>query len=546
MVKRIQDRSLLILFVLSILLSSYSVAQNGPVVIHYGLNDSHSRSWVRESSDGIVGMIYFKRFETSYDTGTLIYKTILPDGSVNVEQIVNGKRLEKSVLLYDSLSKPHIFVATSNDTDQIIKHYFKDENNQWQNEIIVHFYNEGGKFIYELSADKGPDYSFHLLILKTRSDIDSDDYWDAWINSYLYHLTNATGVWEKELVHNYDMAYTYDHHIKISSRQDIKIDNDGYVHVVFGEQINGNGFPDPSRLQYTTNKTGSWIIETALNYDIGTRDEAGWMASLCLDNNGIPYISCMYKKRVSTGSAVFCKLLLLKRLGDAEWHTEVVADHDDGYYASDGRNYTGGLSHLEFDTNNSPRIIFSDIASAHWGVGGTNRLSVGNIRYAYFKDGAWDITTIYRQPLPAGFFDATEMHGMCLIVSDNNDTIRIIGEEMVITAEYQYSSKLVSFAWENLNNIAGNTSTFHYELSQNYPNPFNPDTKINYQILKFSHVTLKVYDVLGNDIATLVNEEKPAGIFEVEFNAAGLSSGIYFYQLKAGSFVETKKMLLLK
>ncbi len=59
-------------------------------------------------------------------------------------------------------------------------------------------------------------------------------------------------------------------------------------------------------------------------------------------------------------------------------------------------------------------------------------------------------------------------------------------------------------------------------------------------------VTLKVYDILGNEVATLVNEEKPAGTYEVEFNASGLPSGVYFYQLKTGSFVETKKMLLLK
>ena len=90
-----------------------------------------------------------------------------------------------------------------------------------------------------------------------------------------------------------------------------------------------------------------------------------------------------------------------------------------------------------------------------------------------------------------------------------------------------------------------------YKLYQNYPNPFNPTTKIKYSIPSIvngqvSSVTLKVYDVLGNEIATLVNEEKPAGEYEVEINAAGLPSGIYFYQLKAGSFFQTKKMVYLK
>jgi hypothetical protein len=95
---------------------------------------------------------------------------------------------------------------------------------------------------------------------------------------------------------------------------------------------------------------------------------------------------------------------------------------------------------------------------------------------------------------------------------------------------------------------------YAYSLSNNYPNPFNPSTTVKYQILEISFVTLKVYDVLGNEITTLVNEEKPAGEYEVEFNAtnlpsrqgSALTSGIYFYQLKAGSFVETRKMVLIK
>jgi hypothetical protein len=83
-------------------------------------------------------------------------------------------------------------------------------------------------------------------------------------------------------------------------------------------------------------------------------------------------------------------------------------------------------------------------------------------------------------------------------------------------------------------------------LEQNYPNPFNPRTTIKYSIPTSSFAQLKVYDVLGNEVATLVNEEKHAGTYEVNFSAEGLTSGIYFYKLSSGSFVNTKKMLLLK
>jgi hypothetical protein len=85
-----------------------------------------------------------------------------------------------------------------------------------------------------------------------------------------------------------------------------------------------------------------------------------------------------------------------------------------------------------------------------------------------------------------------------------------------------------------------------YKLHQNFPNPFNPVTKINWQSPVGSWQTLKVYDVLGNEIATLVDEYKPAGSYGIDFNAVDLPSGVYFYKLQTGSFVETKKMVLLK
>jgi CubicO group peptidase (beta-lactamase class C family) len=92
-----------------------------------------------------------------------------------------------------------------------------------------------------------------------------------------------------------------------------------------------------------------------------------------------------------------------------------------------------------------------------------------------------------------------------------------------------------------------------YMLEQNYPNPFNPSTKIKYSVPQSSQVQIKVFDVLGSEVATLVNEEKNAGNYSVEFNAASIPSGVYFYQLKvypaiggAGDYISTKKMILLK
>lgn len=90
------------------------------------------------------------------------------------------------------------------------------------------------------------------------------------------------------------------------------------------------------------------------------------------------------------------------------------------------------------------------------------------------------------------------------------------------------------------------TTPLEYSLEQNFPNPFNPSTKIRYSIPDAGLVAIKVYDVLGNEVAELVNEQKDAGRYELLYNASNLSSGVYYYQIKSGSFTETKKFMLLK
>jgi len=90
------------------------------------------------------------------------------------------------------------------------------------------------------------------------------------------------------------------------------------------------------------------------------------------------------------------------------------------------------------------------------------------------------------------------------------------------------------------------TGLSNYKLSQSYTNPFNPTTNIGFRIAEFGFVSLKVYDALGKEIATLVNEEKPIGSYEVEFDGTALSSGIYIYRLTSGNFTTSKKLILLK
>ena len=139
--------------------------------------------------------------------------------------------------------------------------------------------------------------------------------------------------------------------------------------------------------------------------------------------------------------------------------------------------------------------------------------------------------SLYKDPCnPFGPFDWSPVHN----ASD------VSGTDMFFKLYGVESSNLTGIADDELN------SPSMFELEQNYPNPFNPSTKISWQSPVSSWQTLKIYDVLGKEVATLVDEYRPSGSYEKEFDASNLPSGTYFYQLNSGLFVETKKMVLLR
>jgi len=118
------------------------------------------------------------------------------------------------------------------------------------------------------------------------------------------------------------------------------------------------------------------------------------------------------------------------------------------------------------------------------------------------------------------------------------------------SGKYKYRLKQIdfngNFKYFDLANEVVIGSPEKFELSQNYPNPFNPVTHLGFGISNLGFVSLKVYDVIGKEITTLINEIKPAGYYEIEFNGSGLPSGIYYYKLEAGSFSQVKKMMIVK
>jgi hypothetical protein len=128
--------------------------------------------------------------------------------------------------------------------------------------------------------------------------------------------------------------------------------------------------------------------------------------------------------------------------------------------------------------------------------------------------------------------------------SINNDITEEIVQEWNGSAWINVDKYTYSYIVTEIENVE--ESVLSYGISNNFPNPFNPSTRIKYFIPTQSYVTIKVFDALGNEIATLVNEEKQTGNYSVEFDASELTSGIYFYRLRAGDYIETRKMMFIK
>jgi len=192
-------------------------------------------------------------------------------------------------------------------------------------------------------------------------------------------------------------------------------------------------------------------------------------------------------------------------------------------------------------------VIFDGTTYHSWYSGTTEGFIKWRVGYATSSDGIdWEKDTLNNPVLNVGPFGSWDNASAwsCSVIFDTVYKMWYSGGAIGSgRIGYAYDTTVVSV--ETIYDI----NPEQFVLTQNYPNPFNPSTKIKYQIPLLSFITIKVYDVLGNEIITLVNEEKPAGTYEVEFNTAQnniLSTGVYFYQLKPGNYLATKKMILIK
>ncbi len=228
---------------------------------------------------------------------------------------------------------------------------------------------------------------------------------------------------------------------------------------------------------------------------------------------------------------------------------------------NDGSNWTEANSGLM--GNHIPSLTFYDInvfAGSNDGVFlSTNNGS--NWTAAGLQDTLVSALTVFGPNLFAGTSDILGNSGSVFLSTNNginwtdvNSGLPNTGVlALTISGTNLFAGTAGSGVWrrplsEMITGVEDHNSDIPYQfiLSQNYPSPFNPSTKIKYSVPQSATVTIKVFDILGNEIETLVNEEKTTGTYEITWYAVNLPSGIYFYKLQAGSFVETKKTILLK
>jgi hypothetical protein len=232
--------------------------------------------------------------------------------------------------------------------------------------------------------------------------------------------------------------------------------------------------------------------------------------------------------------------------------------HSFGPYPTDPRlgNYQGTLEFYNMmqGLNMDGSSILNPITNEPtiWSLSGDPVTGIG-----WYEGAGWPggpLPADRRYHLPSGPFNMapndTQEVAIAILIKKGTDNINSIAvlKDYAAQIQHWYDNDFVTDVKENVPSLPA-----EFSLSQNFPNPFNPVTTIKYTIPavistegRNLKVSLKVYDILGSEVTTLVNKEQPAGSYEVNFDASKLSSGIYFYRLQAGSFIDTKKMVLIK
>jgi uncharacterized delta-60 repeat protein len=343
----------------------------------------------------------------------------------------------------------------------------------------------------------------------------------------------------------------------------IAVDELGNVYVT-GYSVGTNGSYDFATIKYNSLGQQEWVNR----YDgIGNSEDRA--VSIAVDDSGYIYVtgrsygdttdSDWATIKYNSDGVVQWTVIYNGSLNSLDAPSKIIVDDLFNVYITGSGSYNSGdgedFTTIKYNSSGEEQWIatyngpytYRDVANsiAVDGMGNvyvTGRTWVTQLDYdfatiKYNSSGQEQWIAIYNGP-----GDGDDW--ACSIATDISGNAYVTGWSEGIGTGYDFGT--IKYSSTSGVEILSDNPPDNYSLLQNYPNPFNPSTTIQFWNADFGFVILVVYDVLGNEVATLVNEELPAGGYEVDFNGEELTSGVYFYQIKVKAFVQTKKMLLLK
>ena len=289
----------------------------------------------------------------------------------------------------------------------------------------------------------------------------------------------------------------------------IAVDGTGNVYITGESSASGLGSADYTTIKYNSSGIQQWI----------SRLSEGSGQSIAVNDSGNVYVTGTFYG--DTGNVLDYGTIKYNSNGEQLWFASYNGPGNIGDYGKS----------LALDKSGNVYVTGSSY------VFGTSGSSNNYATIKYNSQGIQQWAAVYNGP--GNYYD-----GATSIAVDSSGYLYVTGYSTGSGTGYDYAT----IKYSQSTGIAQTSSEIpdQYSLSQNYPNPFNPVTNLEFGISDLGFVSLKVYDILGKEIITLVNEKLSPGNYKVEFDGSGLTSGVYFYRLTVGEFTDTKRMMLVK
>lgn len=366
--------------------------------------------------------------------------------------------------------------------------------------------------------------------------------WDSnqWVNSWRHAYTyNSNENMTSHLIEKWDSSNWVN-----SWRETYVFDSNGNMASYFSEKWDGSNWVNSWRFSYTYNSNGNRIF-----YLSETGDSTQWVNR-----------SQMTYTYNSSGNMVS---YLIKTWNSSQWvlykratytydsNGKMTSDFPETWDGSKWVNSNSGSTYTYDSSGNMISATYETVDRSHGGQ------DIFIWRYTYTYDSNGNRTshfseTLYNNTWQSDWlytytYDANGYMIFSLFESWYGDKYGTFQFFDSFGNSYEYSGSEINIYYSTITDVEEKDFIIlDFALSQNYPNPFNPSTTIEYSIPNDGFVKLKVYDVLGKEVASLVDKEQAMGNYKIEFNASSLTSGVYFYRLQSGSFIKTKKLILLR